>query len=606
MTARSISRGLALAVLAAAIVPYANTLGHGFAVDDAFIAQSPLLHRPWDVGAVFSNGFYKPEDRVLGIYRPLANASVLLNAALARAIFGDALNPVPFHAVNLLLHAGASLLLLLWLLRLGIARFAAGACALLWAVHPIHAEVVSNVTVRSESLAAVFGLGFLILHRAGRNWLGALCFFGALCSKEPAVSFLPLAAIADRLWPPSVSSSRTLRAFGLPAVILVAWLVLRGSILAGEPFVPPAVENPLVTAPVLPRVLTAAKVQLLYLRDHFFPFHLSTDWSFDQIPLVTGAVDPAVLAFAVILAGAVAAGVFFRRRQPEVGFAVLGYACAFAPTSNFLLPIGTIMADRLAYVPSIFPCLLAATMLACLRQRWHAAAGALSALPIVALGLLAFRANRSWKDELTLFREQVRTAPRSAKSHGNLGVALLNRGQFHEAIAEFRESIRIYPRRPPPYIGMANALDAIGADPELSIQAWSDALRYVPLDATPALRRALRLVDLGRWAELAEQCRETTATDPEAKHLPSLERILVAADRLRAAPPAPTAWETGADKLLLGDPGAAVLAVARAIHQGAVPRDRIADALAIQMAAYERMGNVSRASELRAAAAEAD
>lgn len=605
------SRWLALAVLAAAIVPYANTVGHGFAVDDAFIAQSPLLERPWELQAVFSNGFYKPEDRVLGIYRPLANGSVLLNATFARAFFGDALNPVPFHAVNLLLHAGASLLLLLWLLRLGIARFVGAACALLWAVHPIHVEVVSNVTVRSESLAAVFGLGFLILHRAGRSWLAAPCFLAALFCKESAVVFLPLAAAADLLFaearPPRAPGpflSRSLRALAVPAVLLVGWLVLRGAILARESFVPPEVENPLVAAPVLPRVLTAAKVQVLYLRDLFFPYHLSTDWSFDQIPLVTSASDPSVLAFALILAAAVAAGVLFRRRRPEVSFAVLGYACAFAPASNFLFPIGTIMADRLAYVPSIFLCLLVATLLDPIRRRANLLAGAVAGVAIVALGVFAFQSNRFWKDELTLFREQVRTSPLSAKSHGNLGVALLNGGRFQEAVAEFRESIRIYPRRPPPYIGMANALDAIGADPELSIQAWSDALRHVPIGATPTLRRALRLVDLGRWQEIAELCRETATTDPEAKFLASLERILLAADRLKKTTPTPTRWESGAEKLQQGDPGGAIIATARAIHQGAVPRERMAEAFEIQIAAYEQLGNERRVNELREALAE--
>jgi hypothetical protein len=70
------------------------------------------------------------------------------------------------------LHAAASFLVYAWIRSLGRARPApskwiAGCTALLWAAHPTHAEVVANVTARYESLALVFGLGFLLAHRAG-------------------------------------------------------------------------------------------------------------------------------------------------------------------------------------------------------------------------------------------------------------------------------------------------------------------------------------------------------------------------------------------------------------------------------------------------------
>ena len=552
---------------------------------------------------MFANGYYAAHERILGLYRPLGNWSLLLNAALARSLFGGVANPVPYHAVNVLLHAGASLLLLVWLGRLGLARLVAGGCALLWAVHPIHAEVVANVTARYESLAAVLGLSFLVLHRAGRAIPAALCFLAALLSKESAVVFLPIAAAADALFP-ATASPRPWRRLIAPAVLLAGWLALRAAILAREAYVPPDVENPLVTASVLARVLTACQVQLLYLRDHALPLWMSTDWSFDQIPLVRSAADPSVVGFAAVLAGAVVLAIACRRARPAATFAVLGYAIAFAPASNFLFPIGTILADRLAYVPSIFACLLLAVLLVEIDRRARAVAAVAAVGAIVALGFLAVRSNRLWKDELTLYHDQVRTAPRSAKAHAGLGVALLNAGQLHESIGEFRESIRIHSRRPQPYLGMAQALDRLGADPELSIQAWSDALRHVPVGRTRALSRARRLVDLGRWSELRDLCRQTAAADPRDLFLPSLERILLAAERLARTPATEGAIERGARQLTQGNPGGAVVEIARAIHRGDVPADRLSEALTIQAAAYVRIGDEKRSRELLEAAAE--
>ena len=52
---------------------------------------------------------------------------------------------------------------------------------------------------------------------------------------------------------------------------------------------------------------------------------------------------------------------------------------------------------------------------------------------------------RVWKDEGTLFREAVRTAPRSAKAHRNLGTELVEEGALRAGAAEYEESARIAP-----------------------------------------------------------------------------------------------------------------------------------------------------------------
>jgi len=116
--------------------------------------------------------------------------------------------------------------------------------------------------------------------------------------------------------------------------------------------------------------------------------------------------------------------------------------------------------------------------------------------------------------------------------------------------------------------------------------------------------RALRLVDLGRWSELRALCRETAAADPRDLFLPSLERILLAAERLARTPAIEGAIERGANLLRQGDPGGAVVEIARAIHRGDVPAERMSEALVIQAAAYVRIGNENRSRELLEAAAE--
>ena len=84
---------------------------------------------------------------------------------------GRWLDPHAFHLTNVLIHVAATLAayvaccVLIGKRRSGLAFLA----ALLFALHPVHSECVSNVTSRSDALAAVFQLLAVALHASGRG-----------------------------------------------------------------------------------------------------------------------------------------------------------------------------------------------------------------------------------------------------------------------------------------------------------------------------------------------------------------------------------------------------------------------------------------------------
>jgi tetratricopeptide (TPR) repeat protein len=574
--------GLAAAALALAV--YAGTLGHAFVYDDAFVLRSPMLAHPWDLRELLSGGFYSPYERYTGLYRPLAQWSLVLNALVSR-------QPALFHAVNVLLHAGATFLLYLWLARLRLPRFVAGATAMLWAVHPVHAEVVANVTARYESLCAAFGLAFLIAHRSRRRVLAALLLLAALMCKETAVAFVPVALVVDALFP--IAGKRfDPRSIALPAIALAIWFGLRARAIAGDIVPVPYVENPAAAAPSFVRVLTAGKVQLLYLRDQILPLWLSTDHSKAQIELAESALDPAFLGFVAVFALSAAVAWRSRLARPEITLAVAGWTLLFAPVANFVVPIGTIMADRLAYLPSIFTCLLAAVALSTLRPR---AAAVAAAAAVVLLSLASFAQAGVWKDPLTLFAEQVRTAPRSAKAHGNYGDALRLAGRPGESIAEYEKSIAIHAARPEPHAGLAQAYEALDRDPELRIVAWLDAIRYGTIGERPVRVRLLALADLGRWPEIARIREQVAARDPQDPFLARIDRLLLAADLSMKVPAPPGGAARAAELFRRGDWGAAEEAYRRALHRGEVPEEQIPAAVLDLARCHEELGHPQQA-----------
>ena len=64
-----------------------------------------------------------------------------------------------FHLTNLLLHSAVSALVFLLATRLIGPNWGAGLAGLLFAVHPVHSEVVSGIVEQAELLSSLLALG---------------------------------------------------------------------------------------------------------------------------------------------------------------------------------------------------------------------------------------------------------------------------------------------------------------------------------------------------------------------------------------------------------------------------------------------------------------
>ncbi len=133
-------------------------------------------------------------SQVGGTYVPLP----LLSYAIEYKIWG--LNPVPFHATNLLLHLICTFLVFRILCRFNIKPLFAASAALIYGIHPMGVESVAWVTERKDLLYSVFYFWSLLLYviylqaRSQRMLLfftSLGLFVLALFSKIQAVS-LPL------------------------------------------------------------------------------------------------------------------------------------------------------------------------------------------------------------------------------------------------------------------------------------------------------------------------------------------------------------------------------------------------------------------------------
>ena len=135
------------------------------------------------------------------------------------------------------------------------------------------------------------------------------------------------------------------------AAALAAYLALRVSAVGGTRHDVPFVDNPLAGVDAATRASNAVLLFARYVSKMLWPQTLSIEYGFDQIPVVPALPWGAIAAVAVAAVVVAAIVVLHRRGQAPPRSSAAFVPAAFAVTGNLAFPIGTIFAERLAYLP---------------------------------------------------------------------------------------------------------------------------------------------------------------------------------------------------------------------------------------------------------------
>lgn len=464
------------ALLLVVLAAYANSFGLGLAQDSkAIVTGDPRIRQvtAGNLDLILHKNYWWPKAGD-GLYRPVTTLSLLFNYA----VLGNGTKAAGYHVVNFLLHAINVWLayeMALLLFRRNLPAFFAAA---LWAAHPIGTEAVTGIVGRADLLAAMAVLGGLLLYiRCQRRWapvaLFAIATAGVFAKENAAVlpglmllwdlCFAEGKSTVVRRWPSYAA---------VAASLLLLWWV-RGAVLGALPpneLVYP--DNPLLGADFWTARWTAVKVIGLDLWLLLWPAGLSCDRSFHQIPLA-GFADPwAWVSLLVVLAILTAA--VLRYRGDRLFFWLAGFfGITLLPTANLLFPIGSTMAERFLYLPSLaFAAALTAVLCRINRRRAPTAL----ALLLLLYTVRTIARNPAWNSDLSLASADIATAPRSYRLHQMLATELFAadaRGNIDRVIAEQEAAwttiARLPPERsssfPPTYLGIYYAAKADLAAP---------------------------------------------------------------------------------------------------------------------------------------------
>ena len=424
------------ALCLAAFLAYSNSFHAGLAFDSqrVILADSRIqADTPDNVHQIWTGDYYNGTGSA-ALYRPLTTLTYLWNYA----DLGDGPNAAGYHVVNFLLHAANILLVYLIAFAIFADTWPAFALAALWALHPVLTESVTNVVGRADLLAAagiLAGLYCYLRSTAAAGWRSiawtagvAAASYVAIFSKESGIVLIAVLIAYDLAF--STPRPRRVRIAGYLAALLPAavFFAMRHTALAQVSSLLIAyTDNPLQQTSFWISRLAALKVLGAYLCLLLWPAHLSPDYSYNQIPVAAGPL--AFLALLFWLAVAAAAILAWRRARPAFFFLAF-FAVTIAPVANLVLLVGSIMAERFLYLPSLG--FLGVVVWAALQMRPRIPARSIViALAAVCLALAArtWVRNADWADDRTLWSAAVQVCPESYKTHQNLAMLALAQPQ---------------------------------------------------------------------------------------------------------------------------------------------------------------------------------
>jgi tetratricopeptide (TPR) repeat protein len=278
---------------------------------------------------------------------------------------------------------------------------------------------------------------------ADNRYRGALALFAVatagMFSKESGVAIagmLPLWDISFGTGDWRTDLRRRLPAYAAvaAALALLCWgrhMVFRRLPWGEIPFV----DNPMAWAGFWPAKLTAIKVIGLELRLLLWPGPLACDRSYNEIPLA-GWTDLGAWLALLVVAAILTVAVARRRGDRLIFFAAGFFGIALAPVANLFMTIGTVIGERVLYLPSAaFAIALVALAYRAGRPRFVEVA---LAILVLMYGCRTWIRNPQWTSELTLASADVRTVPESFRIHEMLAHAL----SVEDAKANIDEVIR--------------------------------------------------------------------------------------------------------------------------------------------------------------------
>ena len=526
---------LMLIILVVSFAVYFKALFNGFVADDFYaVVRNPWIRDFKSLTKIFTSdvvGFADPRFQIkTNFYRPMFYVINMCSFHL----FG--LNPWGYHLVNILFHAGNSVLVFMLTSRLlradppavvapltwpSVLSFPPFIAALLFATHPIHTESVTWITGLGDVDFTFFYLHSLWLYIRYKEGfrigylLSLASFFASTLCKEPAVTF-PLILIGyDYAFRKKEDHLLTLVMRYIPYFIIVGiYMALRTNALKFFIPVAPAdiTEMYYKGLSTWQYVINVFPLFMEYLKDLFSPFNLNFYHTFHPIGTlfnIKGMLSMAgTVAYLLI--------VFLAwKRNKAIFFGLLFIIVPLLPAFYIKALSGNAYGERYLYLSSFGFVVVFAASFDILNKKMARYSIVTTLIVLTVVGLYSVRTitrNPVWKDDLTLLTDTVKKSPEAELPHRNLGLVLIGMDRYGEAIEQFRQAVGLCPKDPFAHKGLADAYAKSG----MAKQAEDQYQIATKLNPEGLINKATELANKGLIKQAIEQYEKALAIDPNS------------------------------------------------------------------------------------------
>ena len=413
-------------------------------------------------------------------------------------LWGDAI--LPYHLINILLHALSAFLLLKILRQLNVPGAWLGAA--LFALHPVQVESVAWISELKNALSGAFCLAAALTYlrfdqtRRRSSYFIALAFFLLGLLSKTAIAPLPV-ALAIVLWwnRGRLDSKRDIApllpfvGIGAAAGLFTAWLEQHYVGAQGTAFNFSFVE----------RCLIASRDFWFYLFKLIWPAKLTFIYPRWQI---TGAAWWQYLfAIALLLLLLVLWRLRKKSRAPLA--ATLVFLSLLFPAAGFInvYPfLYSFVADHFQYLACIGPLTLigAGITMAVDSLAFRSAIfrPVIHTILLLTLATLTWQQSRQYANVETLWRTTISRNPDCWMAYSNLGSFLSGRGNLDEAIRDFRKALELWPNQSKDHNNLGKALIDKGRVAE-AMDHFQTALRISPDDPDTETNMGAALLQQG-------------------------------------------------------------------------------------------------------------
>ena len=484
--------------------------------DPLYVTNNPHVKR----GITGDNIFWAFTTTAASNWHPLTWLSHMADVE----VFG--LDPRGHHLMNALIHALSTLLLFLLLDQITGAPWRGLFVAALFALHPLHVESVAWVAERKDVLSSFFWLLTLLFYASYvkrqqvKFYLLALFSFALGLMAKPMLVTLPGVMLLLDYWPLN-RFRREPTAEGTTAGGTLFFLV-REKI----PFLLFSALSSLVTlyaqqkgealksldvTPFGLRVGNAVIAYVKYLVKTIWPQDLAILYPF---PSSVALWQVFASCLALVLISVVV--IRLKQRYPYLLVGWFWFLVTLVPVIGVIQVGWQSIADRYTYIPLTGLFIMGGWLIPDLMRGWSQRKVILALLSI---GVISASAVTTWlqlgywKDNISLYHHTLQVTTGNYPIFNNYGAALADQGNVDEAMRQYENALRVWPKSALAHVNLGVALANQGKFSE-AIHHYNEALRLIPDYALAHGNLGRAQASLGRTDEAIAHYKEALRIDP--------------------------------------------------------------------------------------------